>query len=235
MDTEKPDSARGDVEQNGQGEAPDQGCDAGQVLSRREREKRQCKQEILAAASELFAQLGYEKTAMKHIAEKVGVSVGALYSHFPGKEEMLRELLIESIEELERVGSAACRANDPPLVQLRSRMAASLEHFKEHIDFMMIYNNESPHSLEGMVQAEIARNIELVSSLFDRAMTRGDIPRSDPKALAAVVVGSFHELMRVFTDMGARDRLNEIPEIVDRLIIRPLEIQKRLELGMEGR
>jgi AcrR family transcriptional regulator len=233
MDIGKPDPAGGNGARNGQEPVP--GEDSGQALSRREREKRQCKQEILAAASELFAQLGYEKTAMKQIAEKVGVSVGALYSHFPGKDEMLRELLIQSIEELERVGNEACRLDDPPLLQLRRRMAASLEHFKAHIDFMMIYNNESPHSLEGIVQAEIARNIELVASLFDQAMTRGDIPRSDPKELAAVIVGAFHELMRVFTDTGARERLNEIPGIVDRLIIMPLETQRRTELGMEER
>ena len=234
MNIDRPDPFRSDGAAEGSDEAHAPAGEMGQVFSRREREKRQCKKEILAAASELFAQLGYDKTGMKQIAEKVGVSVGALYSHFPGKEDILRELLMESIQELQRKGDAACRPDDPPMAQLRSRMAASLGHFREHMDFMMIFHNESPHSLEGMVRAELARNIELAAGLLDRAMARGDIPRSDPKALAAVLVGAFHELMRMFADRGVRNRFDEITGIIDELILKPLEMKKRVQSGMEG-
>ena len=203
--------------------------------SRRERERLHCRQEILSAASELFAQFGYEKTAVKQIAERVGVSVGALYSHFQGKEDIFRELLENWMRDMRRRSDAACRAEDPPLEQLRCRLAAATEHFKEHIDFLTIYHNENPMLLEGMIRAEIERNSETASKLIRGAMDRGDIARADPDVLAAVLIGSVQELMHMFAQRGRRDDFDDIPGIVERLIFKPLETKRMQESGMEGR
>ena len=50
------------------------------ALSERRRE------EILDAAALAFAQRGFAGTEMQSIADAVGVSKGALYHYFPGKE-----------------------------------------------------------------------------------------------------------------------------------------------------
>jgi AcrR family transcriptional regulator len=203
-------------------------------LSRRERERLHCREEILAAASELFAQLGYEKTAVKQIAGRVGVSVGALYSHFSGKEEILRELLENSMRELRRRSDAACSADDPPLEQLRSRLVSATEHFKEHLDFLMIYHNENPLILEGIIREEIERNMETMSKLILAAMDRGDIPRDDPSVLAAVFIGSVQELMHMFAERGRRDAFDDVPGIIDHLILNPLELRAKRASKREG-
>lgn len=48
---------------------------------------------ILQVALDLFIDQGYEKTSLREIAEKVGVTKAALYYHFSSKEEILRTLL----------------------------------------------------------------------------------------------------------------------------------------------
>lgn len=51
------------------------------------------KSEILDAASELFAQKGYDGTSTNDILEKVGIARGALYHHFKSKEDILDSLI----------------------------------------------------------------------------------------------------------------------------------------------
>ncbi|MBW5484034.1 TetR/AcrR family transcriptional regulator [Streptomyces bambusae] len=47
------------------------------------------RQRIQDVALELFAEQGYEKTSLREIAERLGVTKAALYYHFKTKEEIL--------------------------------------------------------------------------------------------------------------------------------------------------
>ncbi|MCX5752406.1 MAG: TetR family transcriptional regulator [Candidatus Krumholzibacteria bacterium] len=206
-----------------------------QGVERREREKLRCKGEIIAAALKLFAQQGIEKTSMKQIADGADMSVGKLYACFQGKDEIIRALLSDSMKSLQRIGDEACRGTDAPLEQIRCRLVAAVDHFKAHLDFLVIYHNESPMSCEGMIREHIDANIGTVAKLLARAIDDGDIPPEDPYALAAIVVGSVHELMHAFAERGGKDALGAIPAIIDRIIIKPLETRRQKDSGMEGR
>jgi AcrR family transcriptional regulator len=47
---------------------------------------------ILDTAAELFVEVGYETTTTNVIAEKAGISIGALYRYFPDKDAVLKAL-----------------------------------------------------------------------------------------------------------------------------------------------
>jgi AcrR family transcriptional regulator len=206
-----------------------------QGVERRERERLRCKGEIIAAASKLFAQQGIEQTSMKQIADGADMSVGKLYACFRGKDEIIRELLHDSMDSLQRKGDEACRGAADPLEQLRRRLVAAIDHFKAHLDFLMIYHNESQMSCEGLIREHIDENIETIAELLAQAIDDGDIPQEDPHALAAILVGSVHELMHVFAERGGKNALDDIPTIIDRIIIKPLETRREKDSGMEGR
>jgi AcrR family transcriptional regulator len=172
---------------------------------------------------------------MKQIADEADMSVGKLYACFRGKDEIIRELLGDSMKSLQREGDEACRGTDAPLEQIRCRLVAAVDHFKAHIDFLMIYHNESPMSCEGMIREHIDASIETVAKLLAQAIDDGDIPPENPYALAAVIVGSVHELMHAFAERGGKDALDDIPAIIDRIIIKPLETRREKDSGMEGR
>ena len=50
------------------------------------------KDKILQAALECFAELGYDDTRVRHVADRAGVSEGALYRHYPSMEALAQEL-----------------------------------------------------------------------------------------------------------------------------------------------
>jgi TetR/AcrR family transcriptional regulator len=205
------------------------------TVQRRERERLRAKEAIVESALKLFARQGIEKTGMKQIADEADMSVGKLYACYSGKDDIVREVLSDSVKMLQRRGDEACRGIDEPLEQIRCRLLAAVEHFKAHVDFLMIYHNESPMQCEGVVREHIDSSIEIVAKLLAKAIDAGDIPREDPHALAAILVGSVHELMHAFAERGGKDALEAIPAIVDRIIIKPLETRRAPDSGREGR
>ena len=58
------------------------------------------KERIIETSLELFYQSGYMGTSMSDIAEKIGITKGALYKHFSGKQEIL-ERIVERMNELD--------------------------------------------------------------------------------------------------------------------------------------
>lgn len=53
------------------------------------------RQAVLEAAYELFLEQGYAATSMRQIAERAGLALGGIYNHFPGKEAIFSELILE--------------------------------------------------------------------------------------------------------------------------------------------
>jgi AcrR family transcriptional regulator len=69
--------------------------------------REQRRQQVLAAALEVFSSSGYHAASMDEIAEHAGVSKPVLYQHFPGKLDLYLALLDAGIEELEAAAKAA--------------------------------------------------------------------------------------------------------------------------------
>lgn len=58
---------------------------------------------ILRVALELFTAQGYEATSMRQIAEALNIRKPSLYYHFAGKEEIVRSLVDQRGDEVERL------------------------------------------------------------------------------------------------------------------------------------
>jgi AcrR family transcriptional regulator len=65
--------------------------------SRRAERKEKLRGEILAAASKMFADRGYEAVTLREIAKEIGYTHAVIYQHFPDKWHILAELSRETI------------------------------------------------------------------------------------------------------------------------------------------
>lgn len=72
------------------------------------------REEILAAAQRVLSERGYRRTSMADVIAEAGLSTGAIYGHFAGKQELFlavaRSVLARRRDELE----AAIRQSPPP-------------------------------------------------------------------------------------------------------------------------
>ena len=66
---------------------------------------------IQAVALELFTEQGYEKTSLREIAERLGVTKAALYYHFKSKDEIVNSFVEDRLASLDAIISRA--ANRP--------------------------------------------------------------------------------------------------------------------------
>lgn len=76
-------------------------------MARTSKDPEERKNEILGAAEELFAEKGYENTAVSDIVKKVGVAQGLFYYYYKSKKEILNSLadmytkrIVKSIEDI---------------------------------------------------------------------------------------------------------------------------------------
>jgi AcrR family transcriptional regulator len=88
------------------------------------------REQILAAAAELFARHGFHGVGIDDIGSAVGVSGPALYRHFRSKDAMLGEMLTSISEILLAGGQARAQRWDEPAERL-----AELVRF--HVDFAL--------------------------------------------------------------------------------------------------
>ncbi len=55
----------------------------------------QTRQAILDAASSLFIEQGFHGTSMRQVAARAGITVGGIYNHFEGKEQIFDTVLLQ--------------------------------------------------------------------------------------------------------------------------------------------
>jgi AcrR family transcriptional regulator len=81
--------------------------DQNQALREASRER------ILEAAMRLFSRLGYEAASIRLIAAEAGVAQGLMYSHFRGKEELLKALFRRGMDDVRQTFAAASSSGAP--------------------------------------------------------------------------------------------------------------------------
>ena len=80
---------------------------------------------ILETALDLFIEQGYDKTSLREVAERVGVTKAALYYHFSSKEDIIRTLVQPLFDHLESL--AAGLATQPDLKTWGEGLAAIVD------------------------------------------------------------------------------------------------------------
>jgi len=80
---------------------------------RRERERLDTREKILAAAREMFATEGYEAVTMRAIADRIEYTPTALYHHFPSKQALVTELCQSDFMQLAKLFQSGQAPADP--------------------------------------------------------------------------------------------------------------------------
>ena len=81
------------------------------------------REQIIAAAVELFSDQGYYRTTIQDIARKAGVSIGLIYQYAQTKEDVLLLSLMSVLESYQREIPRAVDENDDPLEALWSSLS----------------------------------------------------------------------------------------------------------------
>ncbi len=95
---------------------------------------------LLDSARNLFEQDGYAETSVQAITDSAKLTKGAFYYHFESKEDLLRLIHDEFIEQLLAATSKVLANIDDPAEQLRClirEMINAVDQFKSHISVFL--------------------------------------------------------------------------------------------------
>src|SRR3954463_13444435 len=100
------------------------------------------RQQILDTAAALFADRGFHGVSVADLGAACGISGPALYKHFPSKDAMLAEMLVEISEELLRVGRERSRAAGDPVSALRALVAWHVDFALRHKPLIVVQDRD---------------------------------------------------------------------------------------------
>lgn len=149
---------------------------------------------VRKAALKRFAASGYAAVSMREIAADVGVQPGALYNHFPTKQDILKDLMLAHMAELMSAWQEAefAAGTDPLERFVRFHIGYHLERADEVFISYMELRNLEPENFE-LVETERRRYEAILTRILEEGSAAGRYsvrePRVATRAIIAMLTG----------------------------------------------
>ncbi len=191
------------------------------MSSRRERERRQRRKEILEAALKVFAKKGYHQASMQEIAREAEFAVGTLYRFFPSKKALYEAMILEESQKFhQHIMKAFDDLPDEPLEALKKIIDVGLSAVRKHLVFIRVYLRElwEARFQRGFTK-ELRRLYEEYLEALAKVLNGIGPPHVPPKRLAALVDSIISTL--VVEAIESNSELPKTEEILS-LLLSPL-------------
>ncbi|MEC4018566.1 TetR/AcrR family transcriptional regulator [Streptomyces sp. H27-D2] len=179
-------------------------------------------QRLLAAATRLFADQGYDRTSVQEIVEAAGVTKGALYHYFGSKEDLLHEVYGRVLRLQQERLDAFADADAPVERRLRDAAADVVVTTLENLDDTKIFFR-SMHQLspekDKQVRAERRRYHERFRALVEEGQRTGVFTTATPADLVVDYhFGSVHHLASWYRPDGSLTPQQVADHLADMLL-----------------
>lgn len=166
------------------------------TLTRKQREYRSRRADILKAAEKVFADRGFHGATMSDLAETSEFSIGTLYKFFKSKEEVYYVLILEKLDLFHLRLKTMVNQQPAGVAQIRMLIEASLNFFQENREFFKIFILERANlessvgaTLAGELKKKYLTTIAIFQRVMEKAIHKGDLRKSNPQDLANALVG----------------------------------------------
>src|SRR5215472_1817236 len=152
--------------------------------------------QIVTAAIDTIAEIGYGQASLARIAERGGTSKGVVTYHFAGKDELIREVVAEVLAKGEAYMVPRVLAESSGRGMLRAYIESNLGFMREHrnhlVAFLEIFLNARGEDGSPLVDQRTlehpATSLELLLAHFQAA---GDFRADfDPQVMAVAIRGA---------------------------------------------
>jgi TetR/AcrR family transcriptional regulator len=200
------------------------------ALPRREREKLRQREEMLAAALELFSKKGYPNVSMHEIARRAEFAIGTIYKFFKNKEELYRALVLEDSRKFRDALLKAIIEPDQEIDKLRSFVKAKHEVFRAHIPMIRLYfaqaQGASMNPVPGL-DCEIRQHrgdvLQTLASVFESGMKRKRFRKvAQPFYLAVALDSLTSALLLLWLEAPQRHPYPQDPDVILNILFKGL-------------
>jgi len=148
--------------------------------------------DILAAATDLFSEAGFDAVSMSAIARRAGVSKANVFHHFGSKEDLYLEVMRSACKLFSRAGVEDSRAEADFGDRLKVLLQHDIELMKQHSDRAQLIMREVLESGEcrgrALAGEVFADQFDETVAEFERARRDGNCRDDVPAELAATMM-----------------------------------------------
>ena len=177
---------------------------------------RDTKERVLAAALEVFAERGFQAATVEEIAERAGMTKGAVYYWFRDKEDLAtdlqREVWMTIATKAQQVLDPDANAIDNLKLAFRGYLL-SLDDSAQARFFLR--DCWAVASLDAANREQLEMGVGLVKELVEDGIRRGDVVDVDAETFTRVLLGAFAEATLHVLNKGHSD---QAIDVVERLI-----------------
>ncbi|MEW6441649.1 MAG: TetR/AcrR family transcriptional regulator [bacterium] len=199
-------------------------------VPRRERERLEQRQEMLAAALELFSKKGYRNVSMHEVADKAEFAIGTLYKFFRNKEDLYKALILEHACKFHDALATAVRESDSEIEKLRSYVRAKGEVFRAQASMIRLYFAETQGAsfnvmagLDSEIRTRHGDFQQTLASVFESGMRRKRFRKiADPLHLAVALENLTNAFLFLWLEKPERHPYPEDPDTILNILFKGL-------------
>ncbi|MBL7164564.1 MAG: TetR/AcrR family transcriptional regulator [Anaerolineales bacterium] len=179
------------------------------------------RQRILDAAVERFANNGYHDTSVADIVDDSGTSKGAVYFHFPSKQDIFLGLVDHFATILEDRLSEAIAQEESGVRRVNVALSVCLETFAAYKKLAKIFLIQATGL--GTVFEEKRREIhkrfiDVIQRHLDEAVQEGDLLTIDTEIAAYAWMGAINEVVIEWVYTGHPEPARALPALQNILL-----------------
>ncbi len=163
------------------------------IAERKEREKTELKEKIIAAATALFLEQGFERASIRTIADKIEYSPATIYLHFKDKNELFATVSERAFALFFEYFSAVMPIEDPMsrLKQLGKQYLKFASDHPAYYDLMFV--NRAPMEHEDQ-QWSGERSHDILINTVQECMDHGHFKGHELHPLSLAIWSAVHGL-----------------------------------------
>ena len=167
-------------------------------MSKRSARGRATREQLIEVATRLFAENGYEDTSIEDVLAAAGVSRGALYHHFAGKDALFAAV-VESVESRVMVDLAAAAVDvTDPVGRLRvialTWIGMAVDPVIQRITLL---DAPSVLGVEHWLDPDQQRALTAMRALLTEVSEEGRLPPDLVNPFASMILGALDEMALV--------------------------------------
>jgi AcrR family transcriptional regulator len=181
--------------------------------------------EILDAAVVCFARSGFHKATMRDIEQESGLSAGAIYNLFSGKQEIIAAIAARRHDEERRLFEDALKQATvaKSLQAIRDYFLNELnrpkQRMRRRVTVQLWAEAQHDPTLQKVARDTVAKPYKLLRDLLTEGQRRGEIAKQiDADAMARFVIAAFHGLV-LQSGWDERLAIKPLLDIFDVLLI----------------
>lgn len=175
--------------------------------------------QIVEAAAETVAELGYARTSLSRIADHAGISKGVITYHFATKDEILRLVVTQFFDQGWQFMEERIVEQQSALGQIRAWISGEMEFYTGHrSQFLAMSDIVANHREQDGTPAftdEFDEEITGLSEILGAGQQAGEFRAFDTRRFARIIVQTMSAVLTSWAMDPSIDLDQEAPVLLD--------------------